>query len=63
MHTIVPLVLKKTLSVTPLMQSPAFSPLLPSSQGRYEVYFLETDPIFLPKILIPDRKNDENFDP
>ena len=32
-------------------------------QGRNEVYFLITDPIFLPKILIRDPKSDENFDP
>ena len=33
------------------------------TQGRNEVYFLITDPILLPKILIPDPKSDENFDP
>ena len=32
-------------------------------QGRNEVYFFVTDPIFLPKNLITDPKNDENFDP
>ena len=32
-------------------------------QGRNEGYFFTTDPIFLPKILIPDPKSDENFDP
>ena len=30
---------------------------------RYLVYFFVTDPIFLPKILIPHSKNIENFDP
>ena len=30
---------------------------------RNEVYFFITDPIFLPKMLIADPKNDENFDP
>ena len=34
-----------------------------SGQGRIEVYFFVTDPIFLPKNLNPDPKNDENFDP
>ena len=33
------------------------------TQGRDEVYFLAPDPIFLPKMLISDPKNDENFDP
>ena len=32
-------------------------------QGRNEVYFFVTDPIFLPKILNPDPKNGENLDP
>ena len=32
-------------------------------QGRKAVYFFITDPIFLPKMLIPDPKDDENFDP
>ena len=33
------------------------------TQGHDEVYFLAPDPIFLPKMLISDPKNDENFDP
>ena len=32
-------------------------------QGRNEVHFFVTHPIFLPKMLIPGPKNDENFDP
>ena len=32
-------------------------------QARNVVYFFVTDPIFLFKILIPDLKNEENFDP
>ena len=32
-------------------------------QGSNEVYFFITDPIFLPKFLNPDPKNDENFYP
>ena len=32
-------------------------------QSRKAVYFFVTDPIFLPKMLIPDPKDDENFDP
>ena len=32
-------------------------------QGRNQICIFVTDPIFLPKILIPDPKNDENFDP
>ena len=32
-------------------------------QGRNEVYFFVTDPIFLPKILIPEPKSDQNSDP
>ena len=43
--------------------------LLPDSivtlctQGRKAIYFFVTDPIFLRRKLIPDPKNDENFDP
>ena len=33
------------------------------TQGHDEVYFLAPDPIFLPKMLISDPKNNENFDP
>ena len=32
-------------------------------QGLNEVYLFVTDLIFLPKIVIPDTKNNENFDP
>ena len=32
-------------------------------EGRNEVYFFVPDPIFVPKILIPDPENDENCNP
>ena len=31
-------------------------------QGRNEVYFFVTDLTLLPKMLIPEPKNDENFE-
>ena len=33
------------------------------AQGSNEVYFFTNDPIFLPKILIPNPKTNDNFDP
>jgi len=35
----------------------------PCNQGRNKEYFFITDLIFLPKMSIPDRKNDDTFDP
>ena len=38
-------------------------PQFPLYQGRNEVYFFITDPVFFTEILIPDPKHIENFDP